>query len=127
MANQKNSQASITPTLISKGCIVTGKIESDTFVRIDGDIKGDLFIGDGLIVGENGHVEGNIQTRDVVVYGKINGIVRAESIDIKSSGKIYGEMYTTVLQVEKGAVYTGKVIMSKEKESPSGEHLVAVK
>lgn len=127
MANQKNSQSTITPTLISKGCTVTGKIESDAFVRIDGYIKGDLFISDGLIVGENGFVEGNIQTRDVVVYGKISGIVKAQSIDIKSSGKIYGEIYTTTLQVEKGAVYTGKVMMSKEKETVSGEHLVAVK
>ena len=126
MANQKKGQSTITPTLISKGCTVTGKIESDAFVRVDGFIKGDLFIGDGLIVGENGLVEGNIQTRDLVVYGKINGVVKAQSVDVKSSGKIYGEIYTNILQVEKGAIYTGKVTMSQEKEIVL-DHLVAVK
>src|ERR1044071_6492605 len=106
MGNSKNAQSSATPTLISKGCVIEGKIESDVFVRIDGHIKGDLFIGEGLIVGEDGLIDGNVHTKEIVVYGTVNGTVRADSIDIKSSGKILGEIQTTTLQVEKGAVYT---------------------
>lgn len=124
MGNSKNTQPTSTPTLISKGCVVTGKIESDVFVRIDGHIKGDLFIGEGLIVGEDGIIDGNVNTREIVVYGTVNGKVKAESIDIKSSGKILGEIQTKTLQVERGAVYTGMVSMAKE---ASVEHLVAVK
>ncbi len=115
MAKQKNGQTTSTPTLISKGCVVQGKIESDVFVRIDGNIIGDLFIGEGLIVGENGLIEGNINTREIVVFGTVNGTVKAESIDIKSSGRILGELHTASLQVEKGAVYIGNVIMEKAK------------
>ena len=111
MKNQKNGQGSSTPTLISKGCMVQGKIESDVFVRIDGNIKGDVIIKEGLIVGENGLVEGNVNTSELVVFGTVNGIVKADSIDIKSSGKITGEIHTGTLQVEKGAVYIGKVVM----------------
>jgi len=110
MAIKKSSS---TPTLISKGCNVQGSIESDVFVRIDGNVKGDVFIGEGLIVGENGLIDGNVRTREIVVFGTVNGTVRADSIDIKSSGKILGELYTNSLQVEKGAVYVGKVIMEK--------------
>ena len=124
MGNSKNAQTSATPTLISKGCVVTGKIESDVFVRIDGHVKGDLFIGEGLIVGEDGLIDGNISTREIVVYGTVNGTVKAESIEIKSSGKILGEIQTKTLQVERGAVYTGTVSMSRE---ATVEHLVAVK
>jgi cytoskeletal protein CcmA (bactofilin family) len=108
MAIQKSTS---TPTLISKGCIVEGRIESDVFVRIDGHIKGDVFIGEGLIVGENGLIEGNVNTREIVIFGTINGTVKADSIDIKSSGKILGELHTNSLQVEKGAIYVGSVIM----------------
>lgn len=124
MGNYKNTQPSATPTLISKGCVVTGKIESDVFIRIDGHIKGDLFIGEGLIVGEDGLIEGNIISREIVVYGTVNGTVKAESIDIKSSGKLLGEIQTRTLQVERGAVYTGMVSMAKE---AIVEQLVAVK
>lgn len=122
MAKQKNGQTTSAPTLISKGCVVQGKIESDVFVRIDGNIIGDLFIGEGLIVGENGLIEGNINTREIVVFGTVNGTVKAESIDIKSSGRILGELHTSSLQVEKGAVYIGNVIMEKapvKKETPT--------
>lgn len=114
MGNSKNAQPASTPTLVSKGCIVTGKIESEVFVRIDGHIKGDLFIGEGLIVGEDGLIDGNINTREIVVYGTVNGTVKAESIEIKSSGKILGEIQTQSFQVERGAIYTGKVSMSRE-------------
>ena len=125
MASHKNGQSSTTPTLISKGCVVQGKIESDVFVRIDGNIKGDLFIGEGLIVGEDGLIEGNIHTREIVVYGTVNGTVKAESIEIKSSGKILGELNTITLQVEKGAIYIGTVIM--EKANPKKEAVPVLK
>jgi cytoskeletal protein CcmA (bactofilin family) len=113
MAIQKSTA---TPTLISKGCIVEGRIESDVFVRIDGHIKGDVFIGERLIVGENGLIEGNVHTRDIVIFGTINGTVKADSIDIKSSGKIFGELHANSLQVEKGAIYVGSVIMKNNKK-----------
>ncbi len=93
--------------------MVEGKIESEVFVRIDGHIKGDLFIREGLIIGEDGLIEGNITTREVVIYGHVNGTIKAESIEIKSSGKLFGEIHTQTLQVEKGAAYTGSVNMIK--------------
>ncbi len=113
MANTKTRQSNAAPTLISKGCVVHGRIESDVFVRIDGHIKGDLIIGEGLIIGENGIIEGNIKSREVVVFGTVNGSVTADSIDIKSSGNILGELHTNSLQVETGATYIGNVIMDK--------------
>ncbi|HQS52658.1 MAG: hypothetical protein B7X86_14560 [Sphingobacteriales bacterium 17-39-43] len=113
MAGSKNGQSTSAPTLISKGCVVHGRIESDVFVRIDGHIKGDLIIGEGLIIGENGIIEGNIKAREIVVFGTINGSVTADSIDIKSSGNILGELHTNSLQVETGATYIGNVIMDK--------------
>lgn len=120
MAIQKSTS---TPTLISKGCNFQGRIESDVFVRIDGNIKGDVFIVEGLIVGENGLIEGNVHTREIVVYGTVNGTVKAESIDIKSTGKILGELHTNSLQVEKGAIYIGNVIM---KNNYSNQEIAAV-
>lgn len=113
MAASKNGQSTPAPTLISKGCVVHGRIESDVFVRIDGHIKGDLIIGEGLIIGENGIIEGNIKAREIVVFGTVNGSVTADSIDIKSSGNILGELHTNSLQVETGATYIGNVIMDK--------------
>ncbi|MDP3469688.1 MAG: polymer-forming cytoskeletal protein [Daejeonella sp.] len=111
MAGSKNGQTTSAPTLISKGCVVHGRIESEVFVRIDGNIKGDLIIAEGLIIGEDGIIEGNIKAREIVVFGTVNGNVTADSIDIKSSGNILGELHTNSLQVETGAIYIGNVTM----------------
>jgi cytoskeletal protein CcmA (bactofilin family) len=110
MATKKSTA---TPTLISKGCVIEGKIESDVFLRIDGNVKGEIFINEGIIVGELGTIDGNLNAREAVIYGTINGTIKADSIQIKSTGKIQGELHTNNLQVEKGAVYVGNVYMDK--------------
>ena len=125
MAGNKNGQTTSAPTLISKGCVVHGRIESDVFVRIDGHIKGDLIIGEGLIIGEHGIIEGNIKAGEIVVYGTVQGNVTADSIDIKSSGNILGELQTHSLQVETGATYVGNVSM--EKAQPKKKSAIIMK
>ena len=123
MAVTKNAQNTSAPTLISKGCIVHGRIESDVFVRIDGHIKGDVIVAEGLIIGENGMIEGNIKAKEIVVFGTVNGSVTADSVDIKSTGNILGELHTNSLQVETGATYIWNVIMDK---APFGTENISV-
>jgi cytoskeletal protein CcmA (bactofilin family) len=92
--------------------MVHGRIESDVFLRIDGHIKGDLIIAEGLIIGEHGIIEGNIKAREIVVFGSVKGSITADSIDLKSSGNILGDIHTDSLQVETGATYIGNVVMA---------------
>jgi cytoskeletal protein CcmA (bactofilin family) len=110
MATKKSTA---TPTLISKGCIVEGKIQSDVFIRIDGLVKGEVSINEGIIIGELGCIEGELNAREAVIYGTVQGTIKADSIQIKSTGKIQGELHTNNLQVEKGAIYVGNVYMDK--------------
>ena len=115
--NNGQSQQDV-PTLISKGCVVEGCIRATILVRIDGNIKGDLFT-EGLIIGENGFVDGNIETKEIIVFGTIHGNIKADTIEIKSTGKIYGEINTNNLQIEKGAVYNGVLSMEPVKQLSS--------
>ncbi len=96
-------------TLICEGCVIKGDLKAPNFVRIDGQITGDINIDEGLILGEKGIVNGNINTRELIVYGTVNGNIKAASLKIESSGKINGEIKTQTLQVEMGAVYNGKL------------------
>ena len=99
-------------TLICEGCVIKGDLKAPNFVRIDGQITGDINIDEGLILGEKGIVNGNINTRELIVYGTVNGNIKASSLKIESSGKINGEIKTQTLQVEMGAVYNGKLSTS---------------
>jgi cytoskeletal protein CcmA (bactofilin family) len=99
-------------TLISEGCVVDGNIKAPAYVRIDGQVNGDVFIEEGLIIGEKGVVVGNILTKELVVYGTLNGNLQVGSLEIKATGKINGEIQTLTLSVENGAVYNGNLSMT---------------
>ena len=104
-------------TLISEGCVVDGNVKAPAYVRIDGQVNGDVFIEEGLIIGEKGLVVGNILTKELVVYGTLNGNLQVGSLEIKATGKINGEIKTLTLSVENGAVYNGNLSMTAAEKS----------
>ena len=100
-------------TLISEGCIFDGNLKAPAYARIDGQITGDVMVDEGLIIGENGSIHGNVVTKEMVVYGVVNGNLQVNSLEIKASGKVTGEIRTQTLEVENGAVYDGTLSMTQ--------------
>ena len=70
-------------------------------------------IDEGLILGEAGSIHGNVITKEMVVYGVVNGNIQTNSLEIKASGKVTGEIRTQTLTVENGAVYNGSLSMTQ--------------
>ncbi|MDB5130761.1 MAG: hypothetical protein JWR02_510 [Mucilaginibacter sp.] len=104
-------------TLISEGCILDGNLKAPAFARIDGHITGDILVDEGLILGEKGSIQGNVITKEMVVYGTVNGNLQTNSLEIKASGKVTGEIRTQTLMVENGAVYNGSLSMTQNNKS----------
>jgi cytoskeletal protein CcmA (bactofilin family) len=100
-------------TLISEGCILDGNLKAPAYARIDGQITGDIMVDEGLILGEKGIILGSVITKEMVVYGTVNGNIQVNSLEIKATGKITGEIRTQTLQVENGAVYNGSLSMAQ--------------
>ena len=98
-------------TFITEGAVIDGNLKAPAVARIDGQIIGDVNIAEGLILGEKGSIQGNVSTKDMVVYGAITGNINVESLEIKSTGKINGEIKTGALLVETGAIYNGTLSM----------------
>ena len=99
-------------TFLSEGCVIDGNMKAPAFVRIEGQINGDVTIDEGLILGEKGVVTGNVATKEMIVYGTINGNISTHSLEIRSTGRITGDIKTQVLQVEPGGTHNGKLAMS---------------
>ena len=106
-------------TFLSEGCVIDGNVKAPAFVRIEGQITGDVTIDEGLILGEKGIITGNIVTKEMIVYGTVKGHINCHSLDIRSTGKITGDVKTQVLQVETGGSHNGKLSMSAESSSGS--------
>ncbi len=99
-------------TLISEGCVFDGNLKAPAYVRIEGQITGDVTIDEGLILGEKGVITGNIATKEIIVYGTVHGNISTHSLEIRNTGQITGDIKTQVLQVETGGTHNGKLNMS---------------
>jgi cytoskeletal protein CcmA (bactofilin family) len=99
-------------TLISEGCVFDGNLKAPAYVRIEGQITGDVTIDEGLILGEKGIITGNIATKEIIVYGTVHGNISTHSLEIRNTGRITGDIKTQVLQVETGGTHNGKLAMS---------------
>lgn len=108
-------------TLISEGCILEGNFKAPAFVRIDGQVNGDVTIEEGLILGEKGLITGNITTREMLIYGQVTGNIITNSLEIKATGKITGDIKTQTLQVETGGFYNGNLTMVQNTGTPKGD------
>jgi cytoskeletal protein CcmA (bactofilin family) len=107
-------------SVIGSGMQVTGNIETDGAVRVDGSIKGDVRAGKAVVIGKGGHVEGNIFTQDAVLSGRISGSVVAESrLEVQATAVILGDIQARRMQLEEGAGLEGKILVGENATAPS--------
>jgi cytoskeletal protein CcmA (bactofilin family) len=108
--------------LIGVGTIITGNIESNGDIRIDGTLKGNLNTKGKIVIGSTGIVVGEIICKNSDISGKVEGkLVVSELLSLKSTAKIFGDVITDKLAIEPGAVFTGTCNMSKASHSINGE------
>src|SRR6202000_1818637 len=110
--NKVELDQQVISTMISAGFVFDGNLKAPAYVRIEGQINGDVIIDEGLILGEKGIITGNITTKEIIVYGTVHGNISAHSLEIRATGRITGDVKTQVLQVETGGAHNGKLSMS---------------
>ena len=109
----KNNNKTVTPdttsvNLIGGGTKITGDITSAGDVRIDGHLTGNIVIAGKFVLGPHGMVEGNITSANADLSGEIKGKVNVtETLMLKSSARINGDIITGKLSIEPGALFTG--------------------
>ena len=101
-------------TIIGEGYVFTGELQGSSVIRIEGKIIGNVNVEGGVVLGENGYIEGNITSRSVIIYGTVDGNVKTTQLEIKKTGHVNGEITTDTLEIELGAQYNGKLNMQPQ-------------
>lgn len=114
-------------TLIGDGCEFEGNMSSSSSTRIDGKLKGRITGENSIVVGETGLVLGEIKASETVVYGKVEGTIETNSLEIKRSGIVLGDIFIESLIVEGGGIYNGRCTMNEITENISIETSVGTK
>ncbi|MEP7267208.1 MAG: polymer-forming cytoskeletal protein [Saprospiraceae bacterium] len=100
---------------IVSGTKIEGKVHCDNDIRIDGSLKGSLTCNSKVIIGPSGSVDGDIECENAVIEGHFVGILTVrDSLQVKESANIKGDINTDKLVVHSGAVFNVSCLMKNE-------------
>ncbi len=105
---------------IGKTILIDGSITGSGDLVVDGRVKGSISLeSNSLTVGPDGQIDAEIQARDVKIQGKVSGNVTArDRVEIAKTGSVEGEVTTSRIAVEDGAVFRGSVNIATPQGSP---------
>ncbi len=74
---------------LGRGAVLTGRLEASGPFHVNGAFVGEILRGQLVSVGADGVVEGEIHAARIVLNGgTVKGLLKAESIEIRSSSTI---------------------------------------
>ena len=99
-------------TLISAGTTIKGDISSNSDLRIDGTIIGNINSNAKIVIGSSGVVEGDIFGNHADIVGKTSGSIKVkELLQLRGECVVNGNIYAGKLQVEPSATFNGQCHM----------------
>jgi len=104
-------------TLIGNGSFVQGNVRVNGFIRIDGDIDGDLETDGAVIISEKARLRGNLNAKSAIIGGIVLGDVTAkEGVKLLSSSAVIGNIITKKVQMEENVIFHGHCISISNEE-----------
>ncbi|WP_207679428.1 bactofilin family protein [Desulfonema magnum] len=110
-------------SILDKGLTFEGSISCKGKVIIKGIVKG-TFIGETVVIGEEGAVYAEMKAGSVTIGGLFEGKIRAlEELVVLSTGKCEGKVTCKDIMVEPGGILNAKVSSLKIQKSAFKEDL----
>jgi len=126
-----NSTLSKAVNIIGKGTIITGEVQTEGDLRVDGKVNGVITTNAKVVLGPTALVEGDINSTAADISGKVIGKVEVKDLlFLKSTANIQGDIVAKKLVVEAGAVFDGTCSMgakSAQISQSKGEHKISKK
>jgi cytoskeletal protein CcmA (bactofilin family) len=89
---------------------LTGDLETDGALRVDGRLEGSIHRADLIVIGEGASVVGDITAREVIVGGAVTGnIFAAQRTELQSNGIVAGDIRSAAILVHEGGVVQGRL------------------
>ncbi len=101
-------------SVLGSGLIWHGNINGSGGVRIEGAFEGEIALRGMLVVGETGRVTcQNVRANTVIVAGAVRGNITTQKLEIRASGRVWGDVITTAFVTEEGAFLRGQIRMEE--------------
>lgn len=104
-------------SMLGPGVIWKGNLSGTGGVRIEGAFEGDITLRGMVVIGESGRVTcQQLRANVVIVAGAVRGDITAEKVDIRSTGRVWGDVVTAAFSTEEGAFLRGQIRMEERVE-----------
>jgi len=102
--------------LIGSGSESKGDIRAAGTVKIEGRHIGKV-IANEIIIPETGGIKGDMRSGAVIIAGTVEGDITAdELVEVRSTGRITGDIYSQRLSVSEGGIFNGYARIYKNTE-----------
>lgn len=102
-------------SVLGPGIIWKGGLTGSGGIRIEGAFEGNITLRGLLVVGETGRVTGEVlRANTVIVAGAVRADIVSEKLEIRSTGRVWGNVVTAAFATEEGAFLRGQVRMEDQ-------------
>jgi len=106
-------------THLGAGSSISGQIRCAESLRIDGQVKGEIFCDQLLTVGEGASVQAAIEGDTVVIAGEVQGdITGRRKITLERTARVTGDLCTPGIVIQEGAILEGRIMIGGQIEEP---------
>jgi cytoskeletal protein CcmA (bactofilin family) len=126
MFRKRDETPSLTPppaavervtSVLGNGVAWNGNLSGTGGVRIEGAFEGEISLRGLLVVGETGRVTCNqLRANVVIIAGTVRGDITAEKLEIRSTGRVWGNVVAAAFATEEGAFLRGQIRMEEHVE-----------
>ncbi|MCL0051753.1 polymer-forming cytoskeletal protein [Thermodesulfovibrionales bacterium] len=100
--------------LIGEGSEIEGNINTPGTMRIDGMVTGNVRAG-RVVLGKIAVLVGDVVAKSVVIGGRVEGNIAAEEfVDIKDTGKLFGDINSKRVSIIEGGVFVGRSFVQRD-------------
>ena len=101
-------------SIVAAGMKITGDVDTTGVLKIEGTLQGTVRSARQVLLGRQGEIKGDVNAREVVVGGRVDGSIRAvERVEVQGTSVVNGDIYTKSIVVLEGGKINGAVRMDE--------------
>lgn len=116
MFNQQEQTKKTIETVIGPSVTLEGNFNGNGNVFVEGKVHGTLTTSGSIRIGDQARIKADVKGSDIYIAGEVHGNIQAkERLELSATAKVFGNIESKILQIEAGALLSGKSTMGTEK------------
>ena len=116
-SEQSNIDYSANVTTIAAGTSVSGRIDMQCELHIDGEVNAEVHSSGAVKIGQTGVIVGDIHADSLSIAGKFTGSAECETIELIAGGEVEGKLTAGSLKIDAESSFEGESIRKNKNKS----------